>query len=123
MSTMERTAAETFAHLIRLHLDNDEWTYNERREIVADAVASSFPGDYTAEALGSERAMKLAERGNVADALREFVEVLAFGADDDGPTVPMLGLDLLMAVMGEVDWFAMADEYIAEHYEEQDADA
>lgn len=120
----ERSAGDTFAHLIRLHLDNDQGTYNERRRIVAEAIENAEADPYAVDTLGADRALALAVRSDAADALRCFVEELAFGADGEGSdAVTLLNLDLVSAALGLVDWFDMADTYIEEHDEDADTDA
>ena len=93
---------ETWA--VALWLDNDGALYDERLSVIDRAITEPDP----------ERPHRT-EKWAVADALEAWVKGLA---PDLGPT---LWNDLLNASLGHVDWAELADGYLAEYREEQEA--
>ena len=108
---MELTSERT-THLIRLHLDNDQCIYDEVRRIVAEARLYARPSFFAVEQLGVDEALRHAVRGEVTYALKDMVEDLACGDIDAGATT-LLGLDLIGAALGTVDFDELAADYIA----------
>ena len=101
-------SSERATHLVRLHLDNDEGTYYEVRRIVADAIDEATPSDLSVEVVGAKIALQRAQQQHVADCLRDLVEDLACG-----DALSLLGLDLIGAALGTVDFDELAADYLA----------
>ncbi len=85
---MADRTAEALAHHVRLILDNDEALYEWRRHLARHADG---PGD-------------------LSDALRDMVEELCGLGDMDCCMVS----ELLTTAIAHVDWYAMAQSYLAE---------
>lgn len=86
-----------------LWLDNDEWSYNTAREVVAEARR-------VAEARGDTEYPDVA----AADALKEWAEETFIEPITESGTPYGLAVDLLRAAWSEVDWFEVAAHYVEE---------
>jgi hypothetical protein len=82
--------------LVALWIDNDQGTYSYSRELVSEAAdGEEFP------------------KVRAADALEEWIK------DEILPDLgASLASDLLNAAISEVDWFEIAENYLAELAEE-----
>jgi hypothetical protein len=100
----ENTAEQALTHHVRLILDNDEGLFNMRREIVQAAIENAEEGPVNVN--------------QVADELSELYEQLVGIRDDFGVEQPGLpALEILSTALAFVDWFGIAEDYIAEERE------
>ena len=110
-------SSERATHLVRLHLDNDEGTYYEVRRLVAEAIAEATPSDLSVEIVGAKIALQRAQQQAVAGALEGLVEDLIYGSEDfdvvGAGDLSLLGLDLVGAALGAVDFDELAADYLA----------
>lgn len=104
------TNYETWA--VKLHLDNDQGTYDEMGEI-----AKSFNdevrgyGDYS---------YTVSRRLIIGGAVRDYVEELVF---PDTDSLTLLQTDLIRAALSEVNWDEIGESYADEYpYEGNDDD-
>jgi hypothetical protein len=92
------TNYETWA--VALWIDNEEGSCERARELAVDARD-------TAKADLSQ--FKRTAEGLLADTLREWIR------DEDAPDLgPTLYSDLLSAALSEVDWYEIAEHYLAD---------
>jgi hypothetical protein len=93
---------------VALIVDNDQRTYNEAREITRDAIENGESSEFWTE---EER-----RRYRVADALKDWVETELEESTQMTEAQPFsyLVAQLVRAAVGDVDWDAIADNYIEE---------
>jgi hypothetical protein len=88
--------------VMALWIDNDEWSYNYSRELVVGQVN---------EALENEDEHPETVRSAVATELQTWMEELMYGWEPESASV---FTDLLHAAFSEVDWYEIAENYLAE---------
>ena len=95
MMTTDKTA-EALAHHFRLIIDNYEGDYLRRCDLVTDARGDDAPRAY------------------LADALNQWALEMLFGPEGEGDDLNAMQRELLGTVVAHIDWYAMADDYLAE---------
>ena len=94
MMTTDRTA-EALAHHFRLMIDNYEGDYLHRCDLVTDDRQDDSPRAY------------------LADALNQWALEMVFGPDGECDLNPMQR-EMLATAIAHIDWYTMADDYLAE---------
>lgn len=97
-------------HLLSLWLDNDEGTYEQVRQIVADTLERTPPRHWIASGLSAGEW----HRHEVAEVLESWIRGMSDELD-----IPGMFRDLMESAIGQVEFADLAREYI-EAYESSD---
>jgi hypothetical protein len=126
---LDRWPGEHFAYHVRLVLDNEEGSYNRRRELVAEALDTEHSCP-VCEGMDDEQGHICTHCegsgivrhpiSDLMDSLKEWVEEMIYpdpSQVEAGGDMPMMARELLGSAISFVDWHDLATGYIEEEQE------